>query len=128
MAGMAVACSQFSDESMLLPFRLEAGEDAANDACLMADAPYLVALALVEQEGRRALPLTGRSFLPMLLQPSPRPSPMRLPWNCCCASGNAVMRVRCGGPVAWRVCCWWSCRWKRYLKPCPPQGRLVEQR
>ena len=28
----------------------------------MADAPYLVALALVEQEGRRALPLTGRSL------------------------------------------------------------------
>jgi len=59
---MAVACSQFSDESRLLPFRLEAGEDAANDAFLMADAPYLVALALVEQEGRRALPLTGRSL------------------------------------------------------------------
>lgn len=62
MAEMAVACSQFSDESRLLPFRLEAGEDAANDAFLMADAPYLVALALVEQEGRRALPLTGRSL------------------------------------------------------------------
>ena len=59
---MAVACSQFSDESRLLPFRLEAGEDAANDAFLMADAPYLVALALVEQEGSRALPLTGRSL------------------------------------------------------------------
>jgi len=27
----------------------------------MADAPYLVALALVEQNGRRALPLSGRS-------------------------------------------------------------------
>lgn len=27
----------------------------------MADAPYLVALALVEFRGRRALPLTGRS-------------------------------------------------------------------
>ena len=59
---MAVARSQFSDESRLLPFRLESGEDAANDVVLMADAPYLVALALVEQEGRRALPLTGRSL------------------------------------------------------------------
>jgi hypothetical protein len=28
---------------------------------LMADAPYLVALALVEQQGRRLLPLTGKS-------------------------------------------------------------------
>lgn len=27
----------------------------------MADAPYLVALALVEQQGRRLLPLTGKS-------------------------------------------------------------------
>ena len=27
----------------------------------MADAPYLVALALVEISGKRALPLTGRS-------------------------------------------------------------------
>jgi hypothetical protein len=27
----------------------------------MADAPYLVALALVEQEGQRLLPLTGKS-------------------------------------------------------------------
>lgn len=28
----------------------------------MADAPYLVALALIEQEGKRALPLAGRSM------------------------------------------------------------------
>ena len=27
----------------------------------MADAPYLVALALVELDGKRALPLTGKS-------------------------------------------------------------------
>ena len=27
----------------------------------MADTPYLVALALIEQEGRRASPLAGRS-------------------------------------------------------------------
>jgi hypothetical protein len=27
----------------------------------MADAPYLVALALMEQDGRRSLPLTGKS-------------------------------------------------------------------
>ncbi|MAR06829.1 MAG: hypothetical protein CL862_06985 [Cyanobium sp. NAT70] len=27
----------------------------------MADSPYLVALALIEQDGRRALPLSGRS-------------------------------------------------------------------
>ena len=59
---MAVARSQFSDESRLLPFRPGSGEDAANDVVLMADAPYLVALALMEQEGRRALPLTGRSL------------------------------------------------------------------
>lgn len=30
----------------------------------MADAPYLVALALVEQEGKRILPLTGKSRAP----------------------------------------------------------------
>jgi hypothetical protein len=30
----------------------------------MADAPYLVALALLEREGQRALPLTGRSCRP----------------------------------------------------------------
>ena len=30
-------------------------------ACSVADTPYLVALALIEQEGRRALPLAGRS-------------------------------------------------------------------
>jgi hypothetical protein len=28
---------------------------------LMADTPYLVALALLEQDGRRSLPLTGKS-------------------------------------------------------------------
>ena len=60
--GMLVALSQFSDESRLLPFSPGSGEDAANDVVLMADAPYLVALALMEQEGRRALPLTGRSL------------------------------------------------------------------
>ena len=27
----------------------------------MADSPYLVALALIEQDGRRSLPLTGKS-------------------------------------------------------------------
>jgi len=30
-------------------------------ATVMADAPYLVALALLEQEGKRALPLNGKS-------------------------------------------------------------------
>jgi hypothetical protein len=29
---------------------------------VMADAPYLVALALLEQEGKRALPLNGKSL------------------------------------------------------------------
>lgn len=29
----------------------------------MADAPYLIALALLEQQGRRAMPLQGRSLL-----------------------------------------------------------------
>jgi hypothetical protein len=29
----------------------------------MADSPYLVALALIEQDGRRSLPLTGKSQL-----------------------------------------------------------------
>ena len=38
------------------------GEDAPIGAFLMAEAPYLVALALIEQEGRRALPLAGRSL------------------------------------------------------------------
>ena len=38
------------------------GEDAPIGAFLMAVAPYLVALALIEQEGRRALPLAGRSL------------------------------------------------------------------
>lgn len=30
--------------------------------CLMADSPYLVALALVEQQGKRLLPLMGKSI------------------------------------------------------------------
>jgi hypothetical protein len=34
----------------------------------MADAPYLVALALLEREGQRALPLTGRSCRPEAAQ------------------------------------------------------------
>lgn len=37
-------------------------EDALTDVVVMAAAPYLVALALIEQEGKRALPLTGRSL------------------------------------------------------------------
>ena len=32
------------------------------DAAAMADAPYLIALALLEQDGRRALPLQGTSL------------------------------------------------------------------
>ena len=38
------------------------GEDALTDVLVMAEAPYLVALALIEQEGTRALPLAGRSL------------------------------------------------------------------
>ena len=38
------------------------GEDAPIGVFPMAEAPYLVALALIEQEGRRALPLAGRSL------------------------------------------------------------------
>ena len=37
-------------------------EDAHTEIVVMAAAPYLVALALIEQEGRRALPLVGRSL------------------------------------------------------------------
>ena len=37
-------------------------EDAHTEIVVMAAAPYLVALALIEQEGRRALPLAGRSL------------------------------------------------------------------
>ena len=37
-------------------------EDAQTEIVVMAAAPYLVALALIEQEGRRALPLAGRSL------------------------------------------------------------------
>jgi hypothetical protein len=39
---------------------------------LMADAPYLVALALLEVGGKRALPLTGKS-IPEALRESPDP-------------------------------------------------------
>lgn len=38
------------------------GGDALTEVVVMAAAPYLVALALIEQEGRRALPLAGRSL------------------------------------------------------------------
>ena len=37
-------------------------EDAQTEIVVMAAAPYIVALALIEQEGRRALPLAGRSL------------------------------------------------------------------
>ena len=36
--------------------------DAPRDWIVMADAPYLIALALLEQNGARALPLGGRSL------------------------------------------------------------------
>lgn len=39
---------------------------------LMADAPYLVALALMEVGGKRALPLTGKS-IPEALRAAPDP-------------------------------------------------------
>jgi len=39
---------------------------------LMADAPYLVALALLEVGGKRALPLTGKS-IPEALREAPDP-------------------------------------------------------
>jgi hypothetical protein len=39
---------------------LQAGDSV--QAVVMADAPYLVALALLEQEGKRALPLNGKSL------------------------------------------------------------------
>ena len=38
------------------------GEDARTEGVVMTAAPYLVALALIEQEGARALPLAGRSL------------------------------------------------------------------
>lgn len=34
----------------------------------MADAPYLVALALVESDGRRSLPLTGKTAPPTVVE------------------------------------------------------------
>ncbi len=39
-----------------------AGQAGAAPCCDAMDAPYLLALALLEQEGRRALPLQGRSL------------------------------------------------------------------
>ncbi len=41
-------------------------------AMVMAEAPYLVALALLEQEGKRALPLNGKS-LPAAAAEAPEP-------------------------------------------------------
>ena len=38
------------------------GEDARTEGVVMTAAPYLLALALIEQEGVRALPLAGRSL------------------------------------------------------------------
>lgn len=40
------------------------GQGGGTRTTPMADAPYLVALALLEREGRRALPLTGKSCRP----------------------------------------------------------------
>ena len=34
----------------------------ASSPCTMADAPYLIALALLEQQGERAMPLQGKSL------------------------------------------------------------------
>jgi hypothetical protein len=44
------------------PPLLQAG--VSRQATVMTDAPYLVALALLEQNGQRALPLNGRSLSP----------------------------------------------------------------
>ena len=38
-----------------------AGEDGDLRVLVLADSPYLVAMALIDQQGRRALPLGGRS-------------------------------------------------------------------
>ncbi len=54
----------------------------------MADAPYLVALALVDKGGLRALPLTGKSESTAAAQariPARMAAPC--PSSCCCASG-----------------------------------------
>ena len=37
------------------------GEDGGLRHLVLADSPYLVAMALIDQQGRRALPLGGRS-------------------------------------------------------------------
>lgn len=48
--------------------------DGPRDVLPMADAPYLIALALLEQNGARALPLGGRS-LPAAADPAPGGEP-----------------------------------------------------
>ena len=61
----------------------------------MADAPYLVALALEEKGGERALPLTGKSQSAAAvdaLDSGRMVAPW--PWSCCCGSGRAVMPCR----------------------------------
>jgi hypothetical protein len=45
----------------LAPASLDGARLVGPAFLLMADAPYLVALALVEQQGQRLLPLTGKS-------------------------------------------------------------------
>ena len=81
----------------------------------MADAPYLIALALLEQNGARALPLGGRS-LPSDADPasgggSPILWPMSWLLSCLCGCGSAAMRDRSSVRPLEVPCCWLSCRW-----------------
>jgi hypothetical protein len=75
----------------------------------VADTPYLVALALCEFDGQRALPLTGRSrgaTTPEDADPGQQAGSWRS--NCSCACGSAVMMGPSDVPPGTSASCWWS--------------------
>ena len=81
---------------------------------VLADAPYLVALALIKQGGVRAMPLGGRSLPVDAGEPvdeAPHAMAQEVVLELLVRSGSAVTMVTCAGRRVWAVCSWWSCQW-----------------
>jgi len=85
----------------------------------MADAPYLIALALLEQDGRRAMPLQGKSLRePIAADADPGAVGNQQVLELLLRIGSAATRARCSGSGASRVCCLSPCRSRRCRTNC----------
>jgi len=72
----------------------------------MADAPYLIALALLEQQGERAMPLQGKSLRePLPADGDPGAVGHQQALELLMRVWQPATRGACGGPAAPTACC-----------------------